>query len=259
MQRWPCAATPTTIRAPMSLTTVQWSLTTRQGLSLALAISLVGSSASAAPPVDQSDAATDALGTVENADDASEGGGGSPSAEEDETGPSPDLIVETEEPESSAGIGGSVISSTNPEARRARADLEGTALLDEEPSSDVPERLPPMQRAAWWTMFGTFALATTGGVFAGMAEVQEDRALRLASTVDLTTGGAYLYGDKQGEYQEILDKGERQAWIARGFLIGAGVTLIAGIALFAVDAKRRKEKPNRARLRPTGSGLEVRF
>jgi len=245
----------------MSLTTVQWSLTTRQGLSLSLALSLVWSHAlpaSAAPPADQGDAELDAVGT-ENSGDASEGGGGSEAADKDSATPSPDLIVETEEPETTAGIGGSVISSTNPEARRARADLEGTALLEDEPSSDVPERLPPMQRAAWWTMFGTFALATTGGVFAGLAEVQEDRALRLTSTIDLTTGGSYLYGDKEGEYQDILDKGERQAWIARGFLIGAGITLIAGISLFAVDAKRSKKKSTRARLRPTGGGLEVRF
>ncbi len=132
-------------------------------------------------------------------------------------------------------------------------------LSSDAPTSDVPERLPPLQRAAWWTMFGTFALATTGGVFAGMAEVQEDRALRLASTIDLTTGGSFLYGDKQAEYQEILDKGELHANLARGFLIGAGVTLIAGIALFAVDGKRSKKKSARAHLRPSRGGLEVRF
>ncbi|MCA9658137.1 MAG: hypothetical protein KC486_07320, partial [Myxococcales bacterium] len=113
--------------------------------------------------------------------------------------------------------------------------------------------------AAWWTMFGTFALATAGGVFAGLAEVQEDRAQRLANTIDIESGGAYNYADKQAEYEDLLDKGARQAWISRGFLIGAGITLIAGVSLFAVDAKRRKKSKARARLRPAAGGLEVRF
>jgi len=251
----------------MSPRLVQRSLTTRHGLCLALALSLAGGPVAAAPTADAPPSPSDPAAGAPDADEepatppepspetdvSSESEPSNPTASS-----SPDLIVESEEPESYSGIGGSVVSSTDPEAKRARADLEGTALL-ENASDDVPERLPPLQRAAWWTMFGTFALATTGGVFAGMAEVQEDRALRLSSIIDLETGGRYSYDDKKAEYDEILDKGARQAGIARGFLIGAGVTLVAGIALFAVDAKRSKKKTTRARVRPTGGGLEVRF
>ncbi|MEZ4379727.1 MAG: hypothetical protein R3A79_00145 [Nannocystaceae bacterium] len=206
---------------------------------------------------------TAARAADEDAADAASPGASEAASEPPSSTPPPDdgvgdVTIETEEPETQAAMGTSVISSTNPEARRARADLEGTTLLDNT-SEDVPERLPPLQRAAWWTMFGTFALATTGGVFAGLAEVQEDRAQRLATTIDIEAGGAFDYADKQAEYEDLLKKGERQAWIARGFLIGAGITLVAGVSLFAVDAKRRGKSKARARLRPAAGGLEVRF
>ncbi len=258
----------------MSLRAVHRSLTTRQGLCLTLALSLLGGPAVAAVPPGPSDSDSASIPSADTGTDSATADNkpGTDSASTDTatptstepnpdaatSEPNPELTLETEKPESSAGIGGNVISSEDPEASRARADLEGTALL-ENTSSDVPERLRPMQRAAWWTMFGAFALASTGGVFSGLAEVQEDRALRIVSTIDIESGGAFLYEDKQAEYQDLLDTGARQAGIARGFLIGAGITLVAGVTLFIVDHKRSKKSAKRAQIRPAGGGLEVRF
>ncbi len=260
----------------MSLKAVHRSLITRQGLCLTLALSLLGGPALAASPpgssTEPSDTAnagssrTEPIATTPAdakpaSTESTNPGAAEPTPTDSDTAtsePNPELTLETDEPESSAGIGGNVISSKDPEASRARADLEGTALL-ENTSNDVPERLRPMQRAAWWTMFGAFTLASTGGVFSGLAEVQEARALRIVSTIDIESGGAFLYEDKQAEYQDLLDTGARQAGIARGFLIGAGITLVAGVSLFIVDRKRSKKASKRAQIRPTGGGLEVRF
>jgi hypothetical protein len=151
-----------------------------------------------------------------------------------------------------AGMGGRLVSATDPEARRAKAELEGTAL-DKNTSADVPKRLPPQQRAAWWCMFGAFALGSAGGVFAGLAEVQEDKATRLAITLDSETGSALLYADIRAEYEDILRVGRRDAAVARGLLAAAGGFLVAGIVLFIVHAvKSRKAADHQARDRPPG-------
>ena len=157
-----------------------------------------------------------------------------------------------------AGIGGRLISADDPEARRAEAELEGTAL-NRDVSADVPARLPKLQRGGWWCMFGAFALASTGGVFAGLAEVQEDKAERLALTLDASTGAKLVYGDIEGEYANILKVGRRDAALAKGFLAVGGGFLVAGIALFIVHATRARKSGVTARLRPVAGGLEVRF
>lgn len=158
-----------------------------------------------------------------------------------------------------AGMGGRLIAADDPEARRAEAELEGTAL-NRDVSADVPARLPPLQRAGWWCMFGAFALASTGGVFAGLAEVQEDKAERLTLTLDASTGAKLVYEDIEGEYGDILRVGRRDAALAKGFLVAGGGFLIAGVALFIVHATRgRKASAATARLRPAAGGLEVRF
>jgi hypothetical protein len=106
-----------------------------------------------------------------------------------------------------AGIGGRLISADDPEGRRAEAELEGTAL-DKEARADVPAPAPAAAAGGWWCMFGAFALGSTGGVFAGLAEVQEDKAQRLAITLDADTGGqAAVYGDVRNEYDDILRVG----------------------------------------------------
>lgn len=158
-----------------------------------------------------------------------------------------------------AGMGGRLMSADDPEARRAEAELEGTAL-NSDAAADVPARLPPLQRAGWWSMFGAFALASTGGVFAGLAEVQEDKAERLTLTLDSDTGARLVYGDIASEYSDILRIGRRDAALAKGFLAAGGGFLIASVALFIVHATRaRKASAVRARLRPAAGGLEVRF
>ncbi len=164
----------------------------------------------------------------------------------------------------SGGIGGRTMSTTDPEARRARAELEGTALsADKAALAEVPQRLPPLQRGAWWSMFGAFALASAGGVFAGLAEVQEDKAQRLAITLDTSTGMQTPFADVKGEYDDILRIGRRDAAVARGFLAGGAGFLVAGVVLFIVHAVRvRKAGPpgdGQPRVRAARGGLEVRF
>lgn len=165
------------------------------------------------------------------------------------------VSVETEA--APTGMGANVISAADPEAKRARSDLEGTTIAG--PDLNLPQRLQPLQRGAWWSLFGAFALASAGGVFAGLAEVQEDRARRLATGIDLQGGGQSLYADKQAEYEDLLATGERQQNLARGLLIGGGVALAAALALFAVHGAREAKKQPRARARLGVSGLEVAF
>ena len=173
-------------------------------------------------------------------------------------------------PTTSAGVGGRLVDAEDPEAKRAEADLEGTALTtDKAALADLPSRLPPLQRGAWWSMFGAFALASAGGVFAGLAEVQEDKATRLAITLDGKTGSQLRYADVQKEYEDTLRIGKRDAAAARGLLaVGAGF-LVAGVVLFVVHAVRARKAGPKTGERPAPQppprlgaalgGLEVRF
>ncbi|MEX1363471.1 MAG: hypothetical protein AB1Z98_10115 [Nannocystaceae bacterium] len=122
------------------------------------------------------------------------------------------------------------------------------------------ETLRPLQTAAWWTMFGAFAVGTTAGVLAGLAERQEDRATRLSSLFDASTGAQPLYADRQDEYEGYLRRGDAYAKAAIGVAVIAGVATIASITLFAIDAKRqRSDRAPRTALRVRPGGLEVRF
>jgi hypothetical protein len=171
----------------------------------------------------------------------------------------PALVAPANNVSPSAGMGGRLISADDPEARRAEAELEGTAL-DKKSRAGVPKRLPPLQRAAWWCMFGTFALASTGGVLAGLAEVQEDAAERVAITLDPGTGGQQQYsGSARAEYEAALAAGRRDATLARGFLAVSGVTLVAGVVLFIVHATRVRKQGGAGRLRAAAGGLAVHF
>ena len=119
-----------------------------------------------------------------------------------------------------------------------------------------------MQTAAWWSMFGAFAVGTTAGVLAGLAERQEDRAARLSTLFDTSTGGQPRYADRQDEYEGYLRRGRAYAGAAIGVGVVAGAATIAAITLFAIDAKRqRAEQPDRrrARLHLRPGGMEVRF
>lgn len=147
-------------------------------------------------------------------------------------------------------------------------DAEGNAAADAAAApgalGPTAEPLRPMQTAAWWTMFGAFAVGTTAGVLAGLAERQEDRATRLSTLFDAQTGAQPLYADRKGEYEEYLRRGEGFAKAAIGVGVVAGAATIAAITLFAIDAKRQRSErapreKQRASLRVRGGGVEVRF
>lgn len=168
--------------------------------------------------------------------------------------PKVEMVAPPNNVSQSAGVGGRAVAETDPEAQRARAELEGKSLSDK-PVEGVPERLPPLQRGGWWLVFGAFAFASVGGVFGGLAEAEEDRATRLVAEVDLETGSQLQYAEIRPEYEEILARGRRDALVAQ-VLIGVGAaTLVAGISLFIADGARRRSSRVRAGL----GGLQVRF
>lgn len=170
--------------------------------------------------------------------------------------PKVDLVAPPNNVSQSAGVGGTRAVATNDaESRRARAELEGTALSDK-PAEGVPDRLPPLQRGAWWTLFAGFALAAGGGVFAGLAETEEDRAERIVATIDPDTGGALQYTEARAEYEEILARGRRDAAVAQGLLIVGAAVVAAGVGLFIADGVKRKKA---SRVRAGLGGLQVRF
>jgi hypothetical protein len=170
--------------------------------------------------------------------------------------------VEREPAPTGGGVAGAIVDPNDPNATRAQSDLEGEKL--DADVEGVPERLPKLQAAGWWTTFTAVALATTGGIFSGIAETRQDEAERLAYTFDLETGRATLYGSVADDYERILREGQNYQWVARGFIIAGGATLIASIAVFAVDGARRRSaarsgKAARIRLDPGIGGLRLRF
>jgi hypothetical protein len=162
---------------------------------------------------------------------------------------------------SGGGMVGAIVDPNDPNASRAQSDLEGEGLDAE--AAGVPDRLPKLQAAGWWTTFTAVALATTGGIFAGVAETREDEARRLAHSFDLTTGRTTLYGPVAEDYERLLAEGHAYQWVARGFLIAGGVALIAGVTTFTVDGVRRRragrDTAARVRLDPHAGGLRLRF
>jgi len=226
-------------------------------------VSLAAPSRAIASPSPTDEASeTDAADNVEAVDNSDPADA---SSEGDETsGKQPAQqpeIVAAEGPEKPKSMSGNaVIDADDPDATRASSELEGTALSGPTPSS-TPERLPKLQATGWWTVFGAFVLGSTGGVFAGLAEVQEDRASRLATMVN-DDGNLLQYADYSETYEKHLSRGNTYQWVARGFVIAGAATLIAGITLFAVDHRRRR-KGLKARRRTgprlTATGLEVRF
>lgn len=148
----------------------------------------------------------------------------------------------------------------------AEADDDAEADDTEAPGAPGPTAAPlrPIQTAAWWTMFGAFALGTTAGVLAGLAERQEDRATRLSTLFDVETGAQPLYADRKDEYERYLRRGEGYAKAALGVGVVAGAATLAAITLFAIDAARQRkgaapERKRRASWNVRGGGMEVRF
>jgi len=169
---------------------------------------------------------------------------------EDGSGPGPSAAEDLEDPaETSEAIG----EESEPE-------------VDDEvvPPPAVVEPLRTLQTAAWWTMFGAFAVGTTAGVLSGLAERQEDRATRLSTLFDSETGAQPLYADRQEEYEDYLRRGDAFAKAAIGVGVVAGVATITAITLFVIDARgqradRGPREGRRARFRWRLSGMEVRF
>jgi hypothetical protein len=251
--------------------------------SLALAVSLVTSSpvlARTSPPATEEEpsaASEPAAETEPEAPGPSEGPAEAPVEAPGEPVPDepPDnelqptvTEVEREPAPTGGGVAGAVVDPNDPNATRAQSDLEGEKL--DADVEGVPERLPKLQAAGWWTTFTAVALATTGGIFSGVAETREDEAERLAYTFDLETGRATSYGSVADDYERILREGQNYQWVARGFIIAGGATLIASIAVFAVDGARRRraarsgdDRSNnetaRIRLDPGFGGLRLRF
>jgi hypothetical protein len=129
----------------------------------------------------------------------------------------------------------------------------------------LPQRLPPMQTAGWWTLFGGFAIGTVAGVLAGLAEREEDAAVRLAARYDLDTGSQPAYADVRAEYEDTLRRGKAEANAAIALaVVGLGAA-VAGITVLAVAHARerrakRGSKPQSARhIQMRGGGFQVRF
>lgn len=217
----------------------------------------------AAAPAEDAGGEAEPAAEPEPADDA---GGGEGEAEDEALTPQPEVEAVEEGPRpSGGGVAGAVVDPDDPNATRAQSDLEGESLDDE--VEGVPERLPPLQAAGWWTTFGAITLASVGGVLAGVAEAREDQARRLADSFDLETGKTLVYADVADEYERNLREGRTYQNLARGFLVVGGVALVAGISLFIVEGVRRRRaepaKPQdqkaRLRLEPGSTGLRLRF
>ncbi|PRP97892.1 hypothetical protein ENSA5_31250 [Enhygromyxa salina] len=189
--------------------------------------------------------------------------GAEPGAEGDTPGDLQPTVTELEPSgvPTGGGVAGAVVDPDDPNAARAQSDLEGESLDSD--LAGVPERVPKLQAAGWWTTFSAVALATTGGILAGIAETRQDEAERMAYSFDLDTGRTTLYGPVAADYEGLLSQGQTYQWIARGFIIAGGATLIAGIALFSVDGVRRRRAARsesaRVRLDPGLGGLGLRF
>jgi hypothetical protein len=214
----------------------------------------------AASPPTGADAAPDAADEPAPPRDAAppaDEGDGEPVATED--GPPPD---EATAAEPATADDATADDATAPEEPAAEDTTPANGAL-----GPTAAPLRPMQTAAWWTMFGAFAVGTTAGVLAGLAERQEDRATRLSTLFDAETGAQPLYADEQSEYEGYLRRGEGYAKAAIGVGVVAGVATIAAITLFAIDAKRQRgdaaprstKKERRAKLKLRGGGVEVRF
>jgi hypothetical protein len=169
--------------------------------------------------------------------------------------------IEPADAPSGGGVAGAIVDPDDPNATRAQSDLEGESL--DTAIAGVPDRLPKLQAAGWWTTFGAVALATTGGILAGIAETRQDQAERLAYSFDLSTGRTTLYGPVADDYERLLRDGETYQWLGRGFIIAGAATLVAGITVFTVDAVRRRRgsRSDSARLdlHSGPGGLGLRF
>lgn len=133
---------------------------------------------------------------------------------------------------------------------------------DELDDEELPAAMTRMEATGWWVLFGGVAVGTLAGVLAGLAERQEDRALRLSVRYDLDTGEQPRYADVQREYEDTLQKGRAQAGGALALAIIGASAIVAGITITAVGRARavRAAKGKQARrVDLRGGSLAVRF
>ena len=216
--------------------------------------------AAEAPATAEAPAATDVPESTETSaamETPSEVAGPAAEAPPAEAEPAPEAATD-EEPIDDATEDGEVDEEALEEA------LEEEEAADNTPPPPQGEALRPMQTAAWWTMFGAFAVGTTAGVLGGLAERQEDRATRLSTLFDTQTGAQPVYADRQDEYEGYLSRGDAYAKAAIGVGVLAGVTAIASITLFAIDARRQRtekksDSPPRAKVAISPGHVRVRF
>lgn len=169
-----------------------------------------------------------------------------------------EVEVEGEAPSTGTSSMGALVDENDPNSKRAQSDLEGESL---DTGAKVPERLPKLQTAGWWLLFGGVAVATAGGVLAGIAEAREDDAERLAHAFDLTTGTT-LYGNVADDYEKTLREGVAFQNAARGLIVAGAAVVLGGVGFFIADGVARKRsggKQARMRVQPHAGGLAVRF
>lgn len=170
------------------------------------------------------------------------------------------------QPDAASGVANDPSTDDEAPSRPDDADDAGTpdAPGADETTDDegVPERLTTMQAAGWWTIFGAVAVGTLAGVMAGLAERQEDRALRLSVRFELATGAQSRYADVQGEYESALRRGRAHAGAGIGLAVVGLAALVAGVTVLGVaSARAKRDRPPRsgARMQWRGSGMQVRF
>jgi hypothetical protein len=181
-----------------------------------------------------------------------------PAAAADPAEPAPAAVDEST-PRATGGVGGHVTDADDPDADRARTELEGDTLGDD----DGPrQRMTRLEAAGWWTMFGAIALGTAGGVFAGLAESRIDEAERLGLTVG-EDGRLPLYDDEAAEYDELVGQARGYNTTAITLLAIGGAAVVTSIALFSVEGARKRKQARRVEARasfgPTRAAVEVHF
>ncbi len=133
-----------------------------------------------------------------------------------------------------------------------------------------PDALPPLtrlQRAGWWTLFSAFTVGTLAGVFGGLAQQQENKAVELATAFNLDTAAQNVFADKKSEWDRIHRRGRAFEGTAIGFATVAGALAIASVSLFIVDAVRTRRNKHQAkdsaakgpRIHVSPAALEVHF
>ncbi|MBC8073657.1 MAG: hypothetical protein IAG13_35370, partial [Deltaproteobacteria bacterium] len=144
---------------------------------------------------------------------------------------------EDPQPKPTPSTGAPATNTATPSKPAASKPVPAPKPAATNPDDDIlqlPQRLPPMQTAGWWTLFAGFTIGTVAGVLAGLAEREEDAAIRLAARYDLETGSQPAYEDVRTDYENTLRRGEAEASAAIGLAVVGLSAAVAGITVLAV-------------------------